>query len=125
MDVAHLSVLVVDDSPTIRQLTTGILRTIGCTRIVEAENGKDGLDRLRRDGADVVITDWNMPEMDGIELARAIRAEGTWPGIRIIMVTTRGGSDDRIEACLSDVDDYVVKPFTAEDLKETLGRVLG
>ena len=118
--------LVVDDSPTMRRIVINALKTFGYTEVVEAGDGKEGFDKLLSgEKVDFVITDWNMPNMSGLELTRAIRSHDSFKHLPIIMVTTRGLKQDIIEALKARVNNYIVKPFTPAVLKEKLDLVLG
>ncbi len=112
--------LVVDDSSTMRRIIKNSLKRIGFEDIVEAENGKDGLDKLT--DVDIILTDWNMPEMDGLEFVKRVRSSNT--AIPILMVTTNAAKDDIVEALKNGVNNYIVKPFTPETLKEKVESVL-
>ncbi len=112
--------LVVDDSSTMRRIIKNSLKRIGFEDIVEAENGKDGLEKM--DDVDIILTDWNMPEMDGLEFVKRIRATNS--SIPILMVTTNAAKDDIVEALKNGVNNYIVKPFTPETLKEKVESVL-
>lgn len=116
--------LVVDDSSTMRRIIKNTLVKIGYGEIVEAENGKDALKILADGGFDMVITDWNMPVMDGLEFVKQIRA-GNFQQIPILMVTTMAAKEDVIQALKAGVNNYVVKPMTPETLKEKVDQVLG
>ncbi|MCP4154646.1 MAG: response regulator [bacterium] len=112
--------LVVDDSSTMRRIIKNSLKRIGFEDIVEAENGRDGLEKFA--DVDIILTDWNMPEMDGLEFVKRVRATNT--AIPILMVTTNAAKDDIVEALKNGVNNYIVKPFTPETLKEKVESVL-
>lgn len=116
--------LVVDDSPTMRRIVINALKTFGYSELTEAEDGQDALNKLLSDPVDFVITDWNMPNMTGLELTKAIRSNDALKHLPILMVTTRGLKQDIIEALQAKVNNYVVKPFTPQVLKEKLDAVL-
>jgi len=118
--------LVVDDSPTMRRIVINALKTFGYTEIVEAGDGQEGIDKLTTGGVtvDFVITDWNMPNMTGLELTKAIRSDDNLKHLPILMVTTRGLKTDIIEALKAKVNNYVVKPFTPAVLKEKMDAIL-
>ncbi|MCX6154999.1 MAG: response regulator [Candidatus Kapabacteria bacterium] len=116
--------LVVDDSPTMRRIVINALATFGIKEVVEACDGQEGLDKLNANHIDFVITDWNMPVMNGLELTKSIREHPTYQNIPILMVTTRGLKQDIIEALKARVNNYVVKPFTPQVLKEKIDAVL-
>lgn len=116
--------LVVDDSPTMRRIVINALKTFGIEEIVEAEDGLDGLNKLKEGKVDFIITDWNMPNMNGLEFTKAIRGNPELSSIPILMVTTRGLKQDIIEALQAKVNNYVVKPFTPQVLKEKIAAIL-
>jgi len=116
--------LVVDDSLTMRRIVINTLKTIGYAEVVEAGDGKDAMAKLLSEGADFLITDWNMPEMNGLELTKWVRANGQYGNMPILMVTTRGNKEDVIEAMKVRVNNYIVKPFTAQGLKEKIDAIL-
>ncbi|KAB2842743.1 MAG: response regulator [Melioribacteraceae bacterium] len=121
----ELKFLVVDDSVTMRRIVNNSLKTLGYTNVVEAGDGKDALSKLAADSSiNFVITDWNMPVMSGLELSQAIRGDAKMANMPILMVTTRGVKEDIVQALQAKVNNYVVKPFTPQVLKEKLDMVL-
>ena len=117
--------LVVDDSVTMRRIVVNTLKTIGYNQYVEAEDGKDALDKIRTDAAiNFIITDWNMPVMSGLELTKAVRSDDRTKGLPILMVTTRGVKEDIVQALQARVSNYVVKPFTPQILKDKIDLIL-
>ncbi len=116
--------LVVDDSPTMRRIVINALKTFGYGEILEAEDGQEGLSKLQAETVDFVITDWNMPNMTGLELTKAIRSSDALKHLPILMVTTRGLKQDIVEALQARVNNYVVKPFTPQVLREKIDAVL-
>ncbi|MCX7984322.1 MAG: response regulator [Bacteroidetes bacterium] len=116
--------LIVDDSLTMRRIVINALKTLGYESIVEASDGKEAIMKLMTEGANFVITDWNMPEMNGLELTRWIRSTPQFENVPILMVTTRGNKDDVIEAMKARVNNYIVKPFTPQGLKEKIEQIL-
>ncbi|HOK13589.1 MAG TPA: response regulator [Candidatus Kapabacteria bacterium] len=116
--------LVVDDSPTMRRIVINALKTFGYNEVIEAGDGQEALEKLRQNKVDFVITDWNMPNMSGLDLTKAIRSDAQLSNLPILMVTTRGLKQDIIEALKARVNNYVVKPFTPQVLKEKLDAVL-
>jgi two-component system chemotaxis response regulator CheY len=122
--MASLKFLVVDDSLTMRRIVLNTLKTIGFDNILEAADGKDAMAKLLSEGADFLITDWNMPEMNGLELTRWVRATPQFSGMPILMVTTRGNKEDVIDAMKVRVNNYIVKPFTAQGLKDKIDLIL-
>lgn len=120
------TVLVVDDSAMMRKIVIKNLKDCGYdVTIVEASDGKEGLDRFAAGGVDLVLTDWNMPNMDGLGMVREIRKLDPEKKIPIIMVTTEGSADKVKEAVLAGANNYLAKPFTADRFKEKLGKFLG
>lgn len=120
-----LKFLVVDDSVTMRRIVANSLKTIGHNLYVEAGDGREALTKLISDDSiNFVITDWNMPEVSGLELVKAIRSNEKFGSIPILMVTTRGLKEDIIEALAAKVNNYVVKPFTPQILKEKIEQIV-
>lgn len=115
--------LVVDDSSTMRRIIINTLNKLGHTEIVEASNGREGIDRLNASDVDMVITDWNMPEMNGIEFIRTLRGLDKMKETPILMVTTNAAKDDIVEALRAGVNNYIVKPFTPDTFKEKIEAV--
>ncbi len=117
--------LVVDDSPTMRRIVINALRSFGYDDIVEAADGQEALQKLESEGnIDFVITDWNMPNMTGLELTKAIRSHPKFSNLPILMVTTRGLKEDILQALQARVNNYIVKPFTPNILKEKIEKIL-
>jgi two-component system chemotaxis response regulator CheY len=115
--------LVVDDSATMRRIVVNSLNRIGYTDIIEAEDGADALAKYDP-SIGMVITDWNMPNMSGTELARALRGKAESKDVPILMVTARSVREDIITALESGVNNYIVKPFTPQVLKEKIDALL-
>jgi two-component system chemotaxis response regulator CheY len=121
----ELKFLVVDDSVTMRRIVTNSLKNLGYDSFTEASDGKEALAKLGIDkGVNFVITDWNMPILSGLELTKAIRNDPSTEKMPILMVTTRGVKDDIIEALQAKVNNYIVKPFTPQVLKEKIDQIL-
>lgn len=121
----ELKFLVVDDSVTMRRIVINSLKNLGYGTFVEAGDGKEALDKLNADSTiNFVITDWNMPVMSGLELVKTIRGDGNLSKLAILMVTTRGVKEDIIEALQAKVNNYIVKPFTPQILKEKIDQIL-
>lgn len=121
-----MKLLVVDDSSTMRRIIKNTLEKLGHSEVLEAEHGVQAWEILSaNDDIKVVITDWNMPEMNGLDLVKKIRAEKKYEDVPIIMVTTEGGKAEVITALKAGVNNYIVKPFTPQILKEKLEDVLG
>jgi two-component system, chemotaxis family, chemotaxis protein CheY len=116
--------LVVDDSATMRRIIVNSLQRIGVTDVVEAADGRDALERFDP-SVGFVITDWNMPNMSGVEFARALRAREDGRAVPILMVTTRSVKEDIVAAVQAGVNNYIVKPFTPQVLKDKIDQLLG
>jgi two-component system chemotaxis response regulator CheY len=116
--------LVVDDSPTMRRIIINTLNKLGYSNFVEASNGREGMDRLSESPFDLIITDWNMPEMSGIEFIRAVRATDALHSVPVLMVTTHAAKNDIVEAMRAGADNYVVKPFTSDTIKQKIDAVV-
>ena len=116
--------LVVDDSPTMRRIVCNALRDIGYSEVVEAEDGNDALDKIDAHTFEFIITDWNMPNMNGLDLTKSIRDHDQIGEIPILMITTRGMQEDVIAAMQARVNNYIVKPYTAKILREKIDMIL-
>lgn len=115
-----MKILVVDDSSTMRRIIVNTLNQIGQSDIVQAGDGKEAL--TKTDGVDLILTDWNMPEMDGLTFVKTFR--GKDKSTPIVMITTEAAKEDIVEAIKSGVNDYIVKPFTPEVIKEKIGKLV-
>lgn len=122
--MADLKILAVDDSPTMRRIIINTLKRAGYTNVVEASDGKDAIAKLKVEDVNFVITDWNMPEMDGLTFVKTIRGMDEYKSIPVLMVTTRSVKDDIVEALKVGVNNYIVKPFTPNTLKDKIEQVL-
>jgi two-component system chemotaxis response regulator CheY len=122
--VADLKILAVDDSPTMRRIIINTLKRAGFSDVLEASDGRDALAKMKVEKVNFVITDWNMPEMDGLAFVTALRSMGEYKSLPILMVTTRSVKDDIMEALKAGVNNYIVKPFTPDTLKEKIEQVL-
>ena len=118
-----MKVLVVDDFSTMRRIIKNLLRDIGFTNISEADDGSTALPMLQGGDFDFVVTDWNMPGMQGIDLLKAIRADESLAHIPVLMVTAEAKKEQIIMAAQSGVNGYIVKPFTAGTLKAKLDKI--
>lgn len=118
-----IKVLVVDDFPTMRRIVKNLLKQLGFENIDEADDGVNALAKLKNGGFGLVVSDWNMPNMEGIDLLRAVRQEPAVKDIPFLMVTAEAEKEKVIEAIKAGVDNYIVKPFTAEVLKEKLEKI--
>ncbi len=113
----NIKILVVDDAPMIRRIMKNLLKEMGFTNIDEAEDGMVALQKLRSQKFDFVITDWNMPNLTGIELVQEIRKDPNLKHLPIMMVTAEAKKENIILALKSGVNNYIVKPFTPENVK--------
>jgi len=120
-----LRILVVDDFATMRRIIRNLLKELGHTDVDEAEDGVCALAKLREGAFDFVISDWNMPNMTGIELLQAIRADEALKKMPVLMVTAEARKDNIIMAAQSGASGYVVKPFTAATLDEKIRKIFG
>ncbi|MEQ9394085.1 chemotaxis response regulator CheY [Haliea sp.] len=118
-----MQILVVDDFSTMRRIVKNQLRELGFSNIREADDGSTALEVLRATHIDFVVTDWNMPGIPGIDLLKTIRADDKLKTIPVLMVTAEAKREQIIEAAQSGVNGYVVKPFTAQALKEKIDRI--
>ncbi len=119
----NLRILIVDDFSTMRRIVKNLLNDLGFMNTAEAEDGHSALALLRAQPFDFVVTDWNMPGMTGIELLRAIRADAKLAKLPVLMVTAEAKREQIVEAAQSGVNGYIIKPFTAETLKDKLGKI--
>ena len=121
-----MKLLVVDDSSTMRRIIKNTLARLNYKDVLEGEDGVEGWDQLDKNpDVDMLITDWNMPNMNGLELVKKVRADSRFTDMPIIMVTTEGGKAEVIIALKAGVNNYIVKPFTPQVLKEKLSAVIG
>ncbi len=118
-----MKVLVVDDFSTMRRIVKNLLRDLGFTNTVEADDGKTALPILEAGGIDFLVTDWNMPGMTGIDLLKAVRANPDLVDLPVLMVTAEAKREQIIMAAQAGVNGYVIKPFTAATLKEKIDKI--
>ena len=126
MEVAldkNMKILIVDDFSTMRRIIKNLLRDLGFTNTQEADDGNTALPMLRGGDFDFLITDWNMPGMSGIDLLREVRNDEKLASLPVLMVTAEAKRDQIIEAAKAGVNGYVVKPFTAQALKEKIEKI--
>ena len=115
-----MKALVIDDSKAMRSILSRMLQGLGF-EVLEASNGREGLDRLRASGkVDLALVDWNMPEMNGLEFIRTVRAEQSYDGVLLMMVTTETEMENVVRALAAGANEYVMKPFTQEIILEKL-----
>ncbi len=118
-----IKILVVDDFSTMRRIIKNLLKDLGFSNIQEADDGNTALPMLQQGGFDFVVTDWNMPGMQGIDLLKAIRADAKLKHLPVLMVTAEAKKEQIVAAAQAGVNGYVVKPFTAATLKEKLEKI--
>jgi len=120
----NMKFLVVDDFSTMRRIVRNLLKELGYTNVDEAEDGVVGLQKLKAVGNfEFVVTDWNMPNMTGIDLLRAIRADASLKHLPVLMITAEAKKENIIEAAKAGASGYIVKPFTAATLEEKLEKI--
>jgi two-component system, chemotaxis family, chemotaxis protein CheY len=119
----NMKVLIIDDFATMRRILKNVLRQVGFTNIIEADDGKTALKELKKEKVDLILCDWNMPEMPGIDLLRHVRSDDHLKDIPFVMVTAEAQKENILEAVKAGVSNYVVKPFTAETINEKLKKV--
>ncbi len=122
--MGDLKILAVDDSPTMRRIIINTLKHAGYNDVTEASDGRDALAKMKVDNYNFVITDWNMPEMDGLTFVSKLRASEEFKNTPVLMVTVRSVHEDILEAMKAGVNSYIVKPFTPETLREKIKQVL-
>ncbi|EKO3668305.1 chemotaxis response regulator CheY [Vibrio metschnikovii] len=119
-----MKILIVDDFSTMRRIVKNLLRDLGFNNTQEADDGLTALPMLKKGGFDFVVTDWNMPGMQGIDLLKNIRADAELKHLPVLMITAEAKREQIIEAAQAGVNGYIVKPFTAATLKEKLDKIL-
>ena len=123
MDPAKLKFLVVDDFSTMRRIVRNLLKELGHVNADEAEDGAVALEKLKGGGFDFVVTDWNMPNMDGLALLQAVRADPALKHLPVLMITAEAKKENIIQAAQAGASGYIVKPFTAATLGEKLAKI--
>ncbi len=119
----NMRILVVDDFSTMRRIVKNILKQLGFTNVVDADDGSTAWEVLNKDKIDFIISDWNMPKMSGIELLRKVRASEEFADIPFLMVTAEGQQENVIEAVQAGVSNYIVKPFTPETFEQKIKKI--
>ncbi|NEX16961.1 MAG: chemotaxis protein CheY [Halochromatium sp.] len=119
----NIGILVVDDFPTMRRIVRSLLKELGFTNVDEAEDGQDALNKLKGGGFQFVVADWNMPNLDGMEMLKQIRADPDLKDLPVLMVTAEAKKENIIAAAQAGASGYVVKPFTAATLDEKLNKI--
>lgn len=119
----EMNVLVVDDAATMRRIVRSLLRELGIKNVREAEDGEMAFEDLKRQKADLVVSDWAMPKMTGIELLRAIRQDAALKDTPVLMVTAESKKENIMEAVQAGVSNYIVKPFNSKTLEDKLSKI--
>lgn len=118
-----MKILVVDDFPTMRRIIRNLLKELGFSNVEEAEDGAAGLEKATDGSFQFVVSDWNMPNMDGLTMLQGIRANAATAKLPVLMVTAEAKREQIIEAAQNGVNGYIIKPFTAQTLEEKLGKI--
>lgn len=121
----NIRILVVDDFATMRRIVKNLLNDIGFNNILEAEDGLEGLKMLKNHQFDLIVSDWNMPNLDGLSMVKQVRCDDKLKHIPVLMVTAEAKREQIIEAAKAGVNGYIVKPFNGATLKEKLQKILG
>lgn len=116
--------LIVDASPTMRRIVKNSLKTLGYKSIIEAADGQDAIVKLNTETVDFVITEWNMPSLDGLELTKYIRNEESLQHLPVLLISSRTLKEDILQAMAAKVSNYLVRPFTPQTLKEKIDTIL-
>jgi two-component system chemotaxis response regulator CheY len=124
MDLS-MKILIVDDFATMRRIMKNILKQIGFTNILEADDGTTAMEQLSKSSVDLIISDWNMPKMTGLDLLKEVRKTDGLKDVPFLMVTAEAQKQNVIDAVQAGVTNYVVKPFTAEAISEKLEKIFG
>jgi two-component system chemotaxis response regulator CheY len=122
-DPSKIKFLVVDDFSTMRRIVRNLLKELGFTNVDEAEDGAVAWQKLQGGGFDFVITDWNMPNMDGLTLLQTIRGDANLKALPVLMITAEAKKENIIAAAQAGASGYIVKPFTAATLNEKLTKI--
>ncbi|HCN70228.1 MAG TPA: chemotaxis protein CheY [Pusillimonas sp.] len=119
----NIKILVVDDFPTMRRIIRNLLKDLGFENVDEAEDGQMGLDKVRDNNFDLIVSDWNMPNMDGLSMLQAIRADEKLAHTPVLMMTAEAKKENIVAAAKAGANGYVVKPFTAAVLEEKINKI--
>ncbi|MDF0606284.1 chemotaxis response regulator CheY [Neisseriaceae bacterium TC5R-5] len=123
MSDKNIKFLVVDDFSTMRRIVRNLLKELGFTNVDEAEDGQVALHKLKTQSFDFVVSDWNMPNMTGIELLKAVRADPQLKHLPFMMITAEAKRENIIEAAMAGASGYIVKPFTAATMEEKMAKI--
>ena len=118
-----MNILVVDDFPTMRRIVRSLLKELGFTNVEEAEDGQEALGKLKGGDFEFVVSDWNMPNLDGLEMLKQIRADEAMKALPVLMVTAEAKKENIVAAAQAGANGYIVKPFTAATLEEKLNKI--
>ena len=118
-----MNILVVDDFSTMRRIIKNLLHDLGYAKVTEADDGNTALPLLKSGNFDFLITDWNMPGMPGLELLKQVRADARLAKLPVLMLTAEAKREQIVEAAQAGVSGYVIKPFTAQTLKEKIDKI--
>jgi two-component system chemotaxis response regulator CheY len=118
-----MNILVVDDFPTMRRIVRSLLKELGFNNVEEAEDGQEALNKLKTNGFQFVISDWNMPNLDGLDMLKQMRADGELGSLPVLMITAEAKKENIIAAAKAGANGYIVKPFTAATLEEKLNKI--
>lgn len=121
----NMKILIVDDFATMRKILKNILKQLGFKNIIEADDGKSALKILKKENFDLILSDWNMPEISGLELLNKVKSDNELKNIPFVMVTAEAQKDNILEAVKAGVNSYIVKPFTPETVGEKLNKIFG
>ncbi|MFQ5542921.1 MAG: response regulator [Nitrospiria bacterium] len=121
----NIKILVVDDMSTMRRIIKNALKQLGFQSLEEAEDGQIAFNKIKQWSFDLVISDWNMPNMDGLALLKAVRAEPSVRTLPVLMVTAQASQSCVLEAIRAGATNYIVKPFTADTLKTKIDKIFG
>ncbi|WP_250459678.1 chemotaxis response regulator CheY [Microbulbifer litoralis] len=118
-----MKILVVDDFPTMRRIVRSLLKELGFNNVDEAEDGQEGLQKLASGDFEFVVSDWNMPNLNGLDMLKQIRADDALKSLPVLMVTAEAKKDNIVAAAQAGANGYIVKPFTAATLEEKLNKI--
>jgi len=121
----NMKILIVDDFATMRKILKNILKQLGFKNIIEADDGKSALKILKKENFDLILSDWNMPVISGLELLNKVKSDNELKNIPFVMVTAEAQKDNILEAVKAGVNSYIVKPFTPETVGEKLNKIFG
>lgn len=118
-----MKILVVDDFPTMRRIIRSLLKELGFNNVDEAEDGQEGLAKVNGGGFEFVVSDWNMPNLNGLDMLKQIRANAATSTLPVLMVTAEAKKENIVAAAQAGANGYIVKPFTAATLEEKLNKI--